>query len=285
MFPLAELLDGKNLANRIRQELKIKAQQLREKGVIPSLAVVLVGDDPSSIVYVNMKRKACEEVGIVSHLYHLPSHSSQEEVIGLIRELGERKDINGILVQHPLPSHIDEMNVFSAIPSEKDVDGLSPLSLGRLVFGRPTFISCTALGVMELLNHYKINVEGKEAVVIGRSIIVGKPIALLLLQHNATVTICHSRTQNLWDKTRRADILVVAIGKAEYVRGEHIKEGAVVIDCGYNRPPGGGKDVGDVHFPSAKEKASYITPVPGGVGPMTIAMLLRNTIKSAEVLL
>lgn len=279
---MAEILDGKSLAKQIRKELKSRVQELRQKGIIPSLAVVLIGDDPSSIVYVNMKRKACEEVGIISHLYHLPSPTSQEEATKLIRELGERKDINGILVQHPLPPHIDEMSIFSAIPPEKDVDGLSPLSLGRLAFGRPSFVSCTALGVMELLNHYNIPIEGKEAVVIGRSIIVGKPIALLLLQHNATVTICHSKTKNLWDKTRQADILVVAIGRAEYIRGENIKEGAVVIDCGYNRPPGGGKDVGDVHFPSAWEKASYITPVPGGVGPMTIAMLLKNTIKSAE---
>ncbi len=263
--------------------MKLKVQELGKKGIVPSLAAVLVGDDPSSIVYVNMKRKACEEVGIISHLYHLPSLSSEEEVVELIKRLGEREDINGILIQHPLPPHMDEMSVFSAIPPEKDVDGLSPLSLGKLVFGRPTFVSCTALGVIELLNHYNIQIEGKEAVVIGRSIIVGKPIALLLLQYNATVTICHSRTQNLWEKTKQADILVVAVGKAEYVRGEHIKEGAVVVDCGYNRPPGGGKNVGDVHFPSAQEKASYITPVPGGVGPMTIAMLLKNTVKSAEV--
>lgn len=280
---MAEIMDGKNLAKKIREELKIRTQQLRQKGVIPSLAVVLVGDDPSSVVYVNMKRKACEEVGIASHLYHLSSESSQEEVVELVKELGKREEINGIIVQHPLPPHIDELSVFSAIPLEKDVDGLSPLSLGKLLFGRPSFVSCTALGVMELLNHYNIQIEGKEAVVIGRSIIVGKPIALLLLQNNATVTICHSRTSNLWDITKKADILVVAIGRAEYVRGEHIKQGAVVVDCGYNRPAGGGKDVGDVHFPSAQEKASYITPVPGGVGPMTIAMLLKNTVKSAEV--
>lgn len=280
---MAEILNGRTLAQKLRAKLKVKTQQLREKGIIPSLAVVLVGDDPSSIVYVNMKRKACEEVGITSYLYHLPADTSQEEVVKLIKELGERKDINGILIQHPLPPHIDEMGVFSAIPIEKDVDGLSPLSLGRLLFGRPAFVSCTALGVMELLSHYNISVEGKEAVVIGRSIIVGKPLALLLLQSNATVTVCHSRTGNLWDHTKRADILVVAIGRAEYVRGEHIKQGAVVVDCGYNRPAGGGKDVGDVHFPSAIERASYITPVPGGVGPMTIAMLLQNTIKSVEV--
>lgn len=283
MFPLAEILNGTTLAKQIREELRAKVQRLAEKGITPALAVVLVGEDPSSIVYVNMKRKACEEIGIISHLYHLPPNASQEEVTELVETLGKREDINGILVQHPLPSHIDEMSVFSAIPLEKDVDGLSPLSLGRLVFGRPAFVSCTASGVMELLNHYNIQIEGKEAVIIGRSIIVGKPIALLLLQHNATVTICHSKTKNLWDKTRQADILVVAMGKAEYIKGEHIKEGAVVVDCGYNRPQGGSKDVGDVHFPSAREKASYITPVPGGVGPMTIAMLLKNTVRSAEV--
>jgi methylenetetrahydrofolate dehydrogenase (NADP+)/methenyltetrahydrofolate cyclohydrolase len=229
-----------------------------------------------------MKRKACEEVGIISHLFHLPANSTQDKVIELINDLGKREDINGILVQHPLPSHIDELSVFSAIPLNKDVDGLSPLSLGRLAFGRPLFVSCTALGVLELLKHYEIPIEGKDVVVMGRSIIVGKPIALLLLQNNATVTICHSKTKDIWEKTKRADILVVAIGRAEYVRGEHIKEGAVVIDCGYNRPPEGGRDVGDVHFPSAEKVASFITPVPGGVGPMTIAMLLKNTIKAAE---
>ena len=279
---MAQILDGRSLAKKIREELKLKVEGLRNKGIIPSLAVILVGDDPSSIVYVNMKRKACEEVGIVSHLFHLPANSTQEEVIELINDLGEREDINGILVQHPLPSHIDELSVFSAIPLNKDVDGLSPLSLGRLAFGRPLFMSCTALGVLELLKHYEIPIEGKDVVVMGRSIIVGKPIALLLLQNNATVTICHSKTKDIWEKTKRADILVVAIGRAEYVRGEHIKEGAVVIDCGYNRPPEGGRDVGDVHFPSAEKVASFITPVPGGVGPMTIAMLLKNTIKATE---
>ncbi|MBC7326489.1 bifunctional methylenetetrahydrofolate dehydrogenase/methenyltetrahydrofolate cyclohydrolase FolD [bacterium] len=280
---MAKILDGRSLAKKIREELKLEVQKIKERGIIPSLAVVLVGDNPSSVVYVNMKRKACEEVGISSHLYQLPADSTEKEVVELVRELGARKDITGILVQHPLPPHIDELAVFSQIPLEKDVDGLSPLSLGRLAFGRPVLVSCTALGVLELLKHYQIPIEGKEAVVIGRSIIVGKPVALLLLQANATVTICHSRTQNLWEKTSQADILVVGIGKPEYVRGEHIKEGAVVIDCGYNRPPGANRDVGDVHFPSAQEKASYITPVPGGVGPMTIAMLLKNTIKALEV--
>ncbi|MGB9607659.1 MAG: bifunctional methylenetetrahydrofolate dehydrogenase/methenyltetrahydrofolate cyclohydrolase FolD [bacterium] len=280
---MAQILDGRSLAKKIKEELKIKIEDLKKKGIIPSLAVILVGDDPASIVYVNMKRKACEEVGIVSHLYHLPAQTKQEEVIELVSELGNRKDVNGILIQHPLPSHIDELRVFSAIPPNKDVDGLSPFSLGRLAFGHPTFVSCTALGVLELLKHYNIPIEGKDAVVMGRSIIVGKPIALLLLQHNATVTICHSKTKDIWDKTKRADILVVAIGRAEYVKGENIKEGAVVIDCGYNRPPEGGKDVGDVHFPSASTVAGFITPVPGGVGPMTIAMLLKNTIKSVEV--
>jgi methylenetetrahydrofolate dehydrogenase (NADP+)/methenyltetrahydrofolate cyclohydrolase len=282
---MAKILDGKSLAKRIREELKLKVEDLRKRGVIPSLAVILVGDDPSSIVYVNMKRKACEEVGIVSHLFHLPANAKQEEVVELVNDLSKREDINGILVQHPLPSHIDELSVFSAIPLKKDVDGLSPLSLGRLAFGRPVFVSCTALGVLELLKHYEIPIEGKDVVVMGRSIIVGKPIALLLLQNNATVTICHSKTKDIWEKTKRADILVVAIGRAEFVKGEYIKEGAVVIDCGYNRPPEGGRDVGDVHFPSAEKVASFITPVPGGVGPMTIAMLLKNTIKATEVAL
>jgi methylenetetrahydrofolate dehydrogenase (NADP+)/methenyltetrahydrofolate cyclohydrolase len=282
---MAKILDGKSLAKRIREELKLKVEDLRKKGVIPSLAVILVGDDPSSVVYVNMKRKACEEVGITSHLFHLPANAKQEEVVELVNDLGKREDINGILVQHPLPSHIDELSVFSAIPLKKDVDGLSPMSLGRLAFGRPVFVSCTALGVLELLKHYEIPIEGKDVVVMGRSIIVGKPIALLLLQNNATVTICHSKTKDIWEKTKRADILVVAIGRAEFVKGEHIKHGAVVIDCGYNRPPEGGRDVGDVHFPSAEKVASFITPVPGGVGPMTIAMLLKNTIKATEVAL
>ncbi len=282
---MAQILDGKKVASRIREEVRESVRALNEKGISPCLAVIMVGEEPATKVYVGMKKKACEDVGIKSEVYHLPYHAEQGEVIALIKELGERKDVSGILIQHPLPSHMDELEVFSAIPWEKDVDGLSPVSLGRLAFGKPAFSACTALGVLELLRSYDIPIEGQEAVVMGRSIIVGKPVALLLLQNNATVTICHSKTKDLWEKTKRAEILVVAVGKPLFVKGEHIREGAVVIDCGYNRPPGSEKDVGDVDFESAKEVAGYITPVPGGVGPMTIAMLLRNTVKAAERLI
>lgn len=279
----AILLDGAATAAQIREELKPRVQRLREAGIVPHLSVVLIGDNPASHTYVRMKAKACRSVGIESQTYALPSDTTQQEVEDLIAQLNADEQVHGILVQHPVPKHLDEIRLLNCLSSDKDVDGISPASLGALVAGVARFISCTPLGIVELLDRYNIPIEGQRAVVVGRSIILGKPLALLLLQRNATVTVCHTLTRDLPSVTREADILVAACGRAELITGDMIRPGAVVVDAGYNRVEGRSGDVGDVHFESAAQAASYITPVPGGVGPMTIAMLLSNTVRAAEM--
>lgn len=279
----AKILDGAALAKEIRSELAARVEKLKtERAIVPRLSVILVGDDPASVTYTRMKKKACESIGMLSDLIELPATSTQDEIKDLIASLNADKSVHGILVQHPVPSHLDELDILSTVAPEKDVDGISAISLGRLVLGTADFVACTPLGIVTLLERYGIEIKGKEAVVVGRSIILGKPVALALLERHATVTICHSRTQNLPDIVRRADILVAAIGKAEFIKGDWIKEGAVVVDAGYNKVEGKSHDVGDVDYEGAAQRASYITPVPGGVGPMTIAMLLSQTVKAAE---
>lgn len=278
----AQLIDGKKVAQDIREGLKKEIAELKSKGITPGLAVVLVGENPASKKYVASKEKTCEEIGIKSFGYKLPEQSSQDELLKLIDKLNADPQVHGILVQLPLPKHLDEKEVMYRIAPNKDVDGFGPHSLGKLVLDEPTFIPCTPFGAIKMLEAYGIDPAGKHAVVVGRSIIVGKPLALLLLRKNATVTVCHSRTANLKEECLRADILCVAIGKAKFVTGDMIKPGAVVIDIGINVTPEG-KIVGDVDFEAAKEKASYITPVPGGAGPMTIAMLMYNTVQAAKL--
>lgn len=279
----AKTLDGAALAKEIRAELAERVEKLKaERGITPRLAVILVGEDPASVTYTRMKKKACESTGMLSDLIELPPDSTQDSVKAVIKKLNEDKSVHGILVQHPVPSHLDELDILSTVAIEKDVDGISAMSLGRLVLGTADFVSCTPLGIVTLLERYDIPIKGKEAVVVGRSIILGKPVALALLERHATVTICHSRTQDLPGVVGRADIVVAALGKAEFIRGSWIKPGAVVVDAGYNRVEGASHDVGDVEFEAAAERASYITPVPGGVGPMTIAMLLSQTVSAAE---
>lgn len=256
--------------------------QLKEKGINPGLAVIIVGNDPASRVYVNNKKKACEYVGIYSEEYALDENTSQEELLELIDRLNKDKKISGILVQLPVPKHIDEETIINAIDPKKDVDAFHPVNVGKIMVGNFDFVPCTPAGVMELISESGIDPEGKECVVVGRSNIVGKPQAMLLLHKNATVTICHSRTKNLSEKTKNADILVAAVGIPEFIKGDMIKPGAVVIDVGINRVADK-KLVGDVEFESAEKVASAITPVPGGVGPMTIAMLMKNTVKAALI--
>ena len=281
----AKILDGVATAKEIREELAGRVEALkREKGVTPRLSVILVGEDPASVTYTKMKKKACEKTGMISDLIELPADSTQDSVTSVIEKLNNDSSVHGIMVQHPVPSHLDEMEILSTVAVDKDVDGISSLSLGRLVLGTADFLSCTPLGIITLIEKYGIPIKGKEAVVVGRSIILGKPVALALLERHATVTICHSRTQDLPGVVNRADILVAAIGKPEFIKGDWVKEGAVVIDAGYNKVEGAEHDVGDVEFQAAAQRASYITPVPGGVGPMTIAMLLSQTVKSAEKL-
>lgn len=278
----AILLDGTATARTIRTEIAEAVRAFKqERGVVPHLAAVLIGDNPASETYVAMKQKACGWVGMESSVHRLPTDTTQEEAEALVERLNADPHVHGILVQHPLPKHLHETAVLDRVSVEKDIDGISRMSLGALVNGEPAFPACTPAGIIELLDRYGIPIEGKHAVVVGRSIILGKPMALLLLNRNATVTICHSRTQNLAEQTRQADILVAAVGRAEIITGDMIRPGAVVIDAGYNRVEGRSGDVGDVHFESAAQVASYITPVPGGVGPMTIAMLLRNTLLAA----
>lgn len=279
----ATLLDGAAIAAQIREELKPRVQRLREAGIVPKLSVLLIGDDPASHTYVRMKAKACRSVGIESETFALPHNTTQQEAEELIARLNADNSVHGILVQHPVPKHLDEIRLLNHLSPDKDVDGISPASLGALVVGVAKFISCTPLGIVELLDRYHIPIEGQRAVIVGRSIILGKPLALLLLQRNATVTVCHTRTRDLPSVTREADILVAACGRAELITGDMIRPGAVVVDAGYNRVEGRSGDVGDVHFESASQVASYITPVPGGVGPMTIAMLLSNTVRAAEM--
>lgn len=278
---MAMIIDGKAISAQIKDELKEKAAKKREAGVNITLAVIQVGADPASSVYVRNKKKGCEYIGIGSEAYELPEETTQEELLNLIKELNGKEEISGILVQLPLPDHIDEDTVIRAIDPKKDVDGFHPESVGALCIGQPGFVSCTPAGIIQLLKRSGITIEGKECVVLGRSNIVGKPMALLLLRENATVTIAHSRTQNLKEVTKRADILIVAVGKPKMITADYIKEGAVVIDVGINRDENG-KLCGDVDFESAASVCSAITPVPGGVGPMTIAMLLNNCMESAK---
>ncbi|MDD6484475.1 MAG: bifunctional methylenetetrahydrofolate dehydrogenase/methenyltetrahydrofolate cyclohydrolase FolD [Clostridiales bacterium] len=273
---------GKEVSARIKAELSKEAQKLKEEGINPGLAVIIVGDDPASRVYVNNKKKACAECGIYSEEYALPGETSQEELLRLIDTLNKKPEISGILVQLPVPKHIDEKTIINAIDPKKDVDAFHPVNVGKIMVGDYDFVPCTPAGVMELIKESGIDVAGKECVIVGRSNIVGKPQAMLLLHQNGTVTVCHSKTQNLKEHTRRADILVAAVGIPNFITGDMIKPGAVVIDVGINRLENK-KLCGDVEFESAKEVASAITPVPGGVGPMTIAMLMKNTLKAAVI--
>lgn len=279
---MAKILSGKVVSQRIKDELKVEAENLKKEGINPGLAVIIVGDDPASKVYVNNKKKACAEIGIYSEEYALPAETTQDELLALIDKLNNKDDISGILVQLPVPKHIDEETIINAISPKKDVDAFHPVNVGKIMVGNYDFVPCTPAGVMELIKESGIDVAGKECVIVGRSNIVGKPQAMLLLHANGTVTICHSKTKNLKEVTKRADILVAAVGIPEMITGDMIKEGAVVIDVGINRiaPK---KLVGDVHFESAEKVAGAITPVPGGVGPMTIAMLMRNTLKAAVI--
>lgn len=279
---MAKLIDGKAVAANVRAQVKEETNELKSKGVTPGLAVVLVGDDPASRVYVNNKKKACEEVGFHSEEYTLPASTTQEELMELVDKLNKKDDINGILVQLPLPKHLDDKEIIEAISPLKDVDAFHASNVGKIMIGEYNFLPCTPAGVMELLHSEKIEISGKDCVVIGRSNIVGKPMAMLLLHENGTVTICHSRTKDLKAVCSRADIIVAAVGIAKFVTADMVKEGAVVIDVGMNRDENG-KLCGDVDFENVKEKASYITPVPGGVGPMTIAMLMKNTLTSAKI--
>lgn len=272
-------MDGAGTARTIREELRARAAALPRK---PCLAAIMVGDDPASHTYVQMKARQCEAVGIASRVYTLPATALQFEVTRLIDELNADPDVSGILVQHPVPKSLDEPAILSRVAPEKDVDGISTTSLGSLVAERPGFHPATPLGIVTLLDRYGIPIEGKRAVVIGRSVILGKPMALMLLNRHATVTICHSKTRDLAQVAATAEILVAAVGRAEMVTGAWVRSEAVVIDAGYNRVEGRSHDVGDVHFSSAADKAAWITPVPGGVGPMTIAMLLSNTVLAAE---
>lgn len=278
---MAEIIDGKKLAKKIREELKIKCDELKQKGIYPKLAVIMVGNNPASKVYVRNKSNACADVGVEYVEYLLEENIEQEELMELIKKLNEDKTINGILLQSPIPMHLDINEAFKTITYIKDVDGFSPASVGKLCIGEDTFISCTPYGVMKMLEEYNIDLNGKHVVILGRSNIVGKPLIQCCLQKNATVTICHSKTQKLEEITKQADVLISAIGQPEFVKTDMIKDKAVVIDVGINRNKDG-KLVGDVDFENVKEKASYITPVPGGVGPMTIAMLMNNVIKAAE---
>jgi len=277
-----QLIDGKKISAEIKEEVKAKVAEYKENGVEITLAVIQVGNDPASSVYVGNKKKACEFVGIRSLSYELPEETTQEELLNLVKELNERKDVNGILVQLPLPKQIDEETVLNTISPLKDVDGFHPMNVGALCIGKAGFVSCTPAGIIELLKRSNVSISGKECVVIGRSNIVGKPMALLLLRENGTVTVTHSRTVDLKEVTSRADILVVAIGKPKMITADYVKDGAVVIDVGIHRDANN-KLCGDVDFDDVASKCSAITPVPGGVGPMTIAMLMKNCVESVAL--
>ncbi|WP_033541762.1 bifunctional methylenetetrahydrofolate dehydrogenase/methenyltetrahydrofolate cyclohydrolase FolD [Planococcus sp. CAU13] len=277
----ATLIDGKAVSRKIKTQIAKRVEQLAAKGIVPGLAVVLIGDDPASHTYVTSKKKSCEALGMRSDLLHFPAEFSEEELLSEISRLNRDPEIHGILVQLPLPEHIDEFKVIVAIDPEKDVDGFHPVSVGNMMIGREAFLPCTPHGIIKLLEEYGIDPAGKHAVVIGRSNIVGKPAGQLLLQKDATVTYCHSRTIGLTDYTKQADILISAVGRAKFLGKEAIKKGAVVIDVGMNRDENG-KLCGDVDLADVLETASFVTPVPGGVGPMTIAMLMENTLLSAE---
>ena len=273
---MGQRIDGKVISQAVKDELK---ERVKSEGIDASLAVIQVGTDPASTVYVGKKKKACEYIGIRSLAFELPEETSEEELLELVRELNEREDVDGILVQLPLPAHMDEDKVIRTIDPKKDVDGFHPQSVGALSIGQPGFVSCTPAGIIQLLKRSGVEIEGKECVIVGRSNIVGKPMALLMLRENATVTICHSRTKHLKEVTKRADILIVAIGKPKFITKEYVKEGAVVIDVGIHRNENG-KLCGDVDFEDVEPITSAITPVPGGVGPMTIAMLMNNCVEA-----
>ena len=273
------LIDGKMISQKIKEDLKRKMSTLIKK---PSLAVIRVGEDEASKIYINLKQKMCEELGINFTEYHLKENIEQEDLLGLIHKLNADEETTAILLQSPIPYHLNILEAFKAISPDKDVDGFNPINVGKLSIGQRTFAPCTPLGVMRLLNEYNIEIEGKNCVVIGRSNIVGRPMAQLLLNANGTVTICHSKTKDLEEITKKADILVVAIGKPGFIKADMVKEGAVVIDVGINRLLNSKKITGDVDFENVKDKCSYITPVPGGVGPMTIITLMENVIKTAE---
>lgn len=277
-----QLIDGKKISAEIKEEVKAKVAEYKEQGIDITLAVIQVGNDPASSVYVGNKKKACEFVGIRSLSYELSEETTQEELLNLVKELNERADVNGILVQLPLPKQIDEETVLNTISPLKDVDGFHPMNVGALCIGKAGFVSCTPAGIIELLKRSNVEIAGKECVVIGRSNIVGKPMALLLLRENGTVTVTHSRTADLKEVTSRADILVVAIGKPKMITADYVKEGAVVIDVGIHRDANN-KLCGDVDFDNVADKCSAITPVPGGVGPMTIAMLMKNCVESVAL--
>ena len=278
-----QIIDGKKVSANVKESVRLECERLvKEHGVTPGLAVVIVGDDPASRVYVNNKKKACELVGFKSEEYALPAETTQDELLSLVDTLNNKDDINGILVQLPLPKHLDDKSVIERISPKKDVDAFHAVNVGKIMLGEYDFLPCTPAGVMEMLHQYEIAVEGRECVVIGRSNIVGKPMGMLLLHENGTVTICHSRTKNLKEVCQRADILVAAVGRAKFVTADMVKDGAVVIDVGMNRDENG-KLCGDVDFDNVKDKCSYITPVPGGVGPMTIATLMKNTIKACKI--
>ena len=277
-----QIIDGKAVSKAVKESVKAECEQLKAKGVTPGLAVILVGDDSASQVYVRNKEKACEECGFYSEKYAIPADTTQEELNALVDKLNKDPKINGILCQLPLPSHLDDKEVINRIDPIKDVDAFHPVNVGAIMIGDYNFLPCTPAGVMELIHSTGVDVSGKKAVVMGRSNIVGKPMAMLLLHENATVEITHSRTQNLSEITSGADILIAAIGKAKFVKSDMVKEGAVVIDVGMDRDENG-KLCGDVDFEDVKDKCSYITPVPGGVGPMTIAMVMKNTLTAAKI--
>ncbi len=277
-----KLIDGKEVSAFIKNQVKSETEKLREKGIEVSLAVIIVGNDPASRVYVNNKKKACEATGIVSYEYALPEETTQQELLKLIEKLNCDEKINGILCQLPLPSHIDEQKVIDSISPLKDVDCFHAVNVGKLWLGDYDFASCTPMGVMHLLDYYNIDVTGKNCVIVGRSNIVGKPMASLLLEKSATVTVCHSKTQNLSQFTSKADVVIAAVGRVKFITADMVKDGAVVIDVGINRDENG-KLCGDVDFENVKAKASYITPVPGGCGPMTIAVLMKNTLVAAKI--
>lgn len=290
---MAKILDGKATAKQIRTELKATAEQLSEKGIVPGLAAVLIGDNPASEIYVSSKAKACGKVGFYSEVIRKPEDISQGEMSSLISELNGRSDIHGILIQDPVPSHLNSLEMIMLVNPLKDVDGFHPANIGMMLLGQPSFLACTPLGILELLRRNGISPSGKDVVILGRGNIVGKPLSVLLSQKwkgsNATVTLCHTGTKDIVSHTRRADMVVAAMGKSEFLTGDMISEGCIVIDVGINRIEDPSKKrgyrlTGDVHFESCEKKASYITPVPGGVGPMTIAMLLSNTLKSCKML-
>ena len=278
---MAVIIDGKELAKKIRANLKIECEELNKEGIKSKLAVIMVGDDPASKVYVRNKSRACEDVGIEYEEYLLESNITQKELIDLIEKLNQDNTVNGILLQSPIPSNLDINEAFRTIAPEKDVDGFNPVNVGKLVLNQDTFVSCTPFGIIKMFEEYNIDLTGKNVVILGRSNIVGKPLIHCCLNKNATVTTCHSKTQNIQEIASKADVLISAIGKANFVTADMVKENAVVIDVGINRLDNG-KITGDVDFENVKEKASYITPVPGGVGPMTIAMLMNNVIKATK---